>query len=79
MVTVYSKPNCLNCDITKRLLDKANIAYQVVDLSKDSAALEKVKADGFTTAPVVYTDDDAWCGVRPDKITALQKKLFNKQ
>lgn len=75
MTIVYSKPNCPNCDRTKRLLDKHNIPFKVVDLSTDAEALAKVKAAGFMAAPVVTTDDgDAWSGFRPDKILSLRQK-----
>ena len=39
-VTVYTKPACVQCNATYRALDKKGIAYEVVDMSQDPAALE---------------------------------------
>lgn len=70
-ITVYSKPLCVQCDATKRALNKAGIAYDVVDITEDAEALAKVKGLGYVQAPVVITGQDHWAGFRPDKIKAL--------
>lgn len=68
-LTVYSKPSCPQCTATYRALDKADVAYEVVDLTADVAAFEMVKQLGYLQAPVVVTaDGDSWAGFRPDKI-----------
>ena len=69
-ITVYSKPLCVQCDATKRALNKAGVAYDVVDITEDAEALERIKAMGYVQAPVVITDADHWSGFRPDKIKA---------
>ena len=70
-VTVYTKPACVQCNATYRALDKKGITYQVVDMSQDAEALERVRALGYLQAPVVVTDQDSWSGFRPDKINEL--------
>lgn len=70
-VTVYTKPQCVQCDATKRTLASNRIEYETVDLTKDPAALAKVKELGYAQAPVVVTSEDHWSGFRPDKIKAL--------
>lgn len=72
-VTVYSTPSCVQCTATYRALDRQGIAYEIVDLTQDAAALEKVKALGYSQAPVVFAGDDHWSGFRPDKIGNLAK------
>lgn len=74
MITVYSTPSCIQCDATKRELDRKGIEYNVVDLTKDDAAYAKVTSMGYRQAPVVVADDDHWAGFRPDKISALTKE-----
>lgn len=71
-ITVYSKPSCVQCTATYRALDRQGLAYEVVDLSQDEAALAKVRELGYQQAPVVVTGQDHWSGFRPDKISALQ-------
>ena len=73
-VTVYSKPACVQCNATYRPLDKAGIDCQVIDMSQDADALEKVRALGHMQAPVIITDNDNWSGFRPDKIREIKEK-----
>lgn len=70
-VTLYSKPACVQCDATKRALDKQGVAYTIIDLSEDAAAMELVTGMGYRQAPVVIAGGDHWAGFRPDKIVAL--------
>lgn len=71
-LTVYSKPACVQCDATYRALDKRGIAYEVVDLSTDDAALEAVRALGYQQAPVVVVSpSEHWSGFRPERLAAL--------
>jgi len=71
MTTVYVKPACVQCDMTKRMLDKLEVDYDTVDITQDDSALEMVLSLGFKSAPVVITDSDSWAGFQPDKINAL--------
>jgi glutaredoxin-like protein NrdH len=70
-VTVYTLPACVQCDSTKRMLQRNQIDYIEVDMSQDSVALEMVKTMGYTAAPVVVADLEHWSGFRIDKIQAL--------
>jgi glutaredoxin-like protein NrdH len=73
-VTVYTLPVCVQCDRTKKLLDREGIAYDVVDLAADPAAAAKFKEDGFLQAPIVVVGNDGrrWGGFRPDLIKELK-------
>jgi glutaredoxin-like protein NrdH len=71
MTTVYTKPACVQCDMTKRYLDKAGIEYDTVDITEDSAALELILGMGFQAAPVVISDAGNWAGFQPDKLNLL--------
>lgn len=76
-VTVYSKPNCVQCTATYRALDKHGISYEVIDITTPAAAemLRYATEDlGYQQAPIVIVDGDDenhWAGFRPDKIKAL--------
>ncbi|GAA1367674.1 glutaredoxin-like protein NrdH [Brevibacterium luteolum] len=71
MITVYTKPACVQCTATFRALDSRGIDYRAVDLTEEPGALDVVKAMGYMQAPVVVTDSDHWSGFRPDKIATL--------
>ena len=80
MVTVYSKPACIQCTMTYRVLDKAGVTYTIVDVTENAAALEYVSEDlGYSAAPIVVVDEhDHWSGFRPDLIAALaQSRAFD--
>ena len=70
-VTVYTKPACVQCKATFRALETRGIAYETVDISQDTDALERVRALGYLQAPVVIAGDAHWSGFRPDKIEDL--------
>lgn len=70
-IIVYSKPACVQCTATTRALDAKGITYDVVDLSQDDAALNRVTELGYRQAPVVVAGADHWSGFRPDMIARL--------
>lgn len=71
MTTVYTKPSCVQCDMTKRYLDRHNIEYDTVDITQDPEALEMIMSLGFTSAPVVVSPQGNWAGFQPEKIDQL--------
>lgn len=70
-VTVYTKPSCVQCDATKRMMNSLGIEYSTVDITEDQEAFEMLLAKGFKAAPVVITDSGSWAGFNPDKINSL--------
>lgn len=72
VVTVYTKPQCVQCNMTYRALDAKGISYIKVDITEDAQALEMVKSLGYLQAPVVIAGEEHWSGFRPDKINALE-------
>ncbi|MDP7707501.1 glutaredoxin-like protein NrdH [Mycobacterium sp. TY815] len=70
-VILYTKPNCPQCDATKRALTKNGIIHHVIDATADPAARESVMALGYSQVPVVVAGNRHWSGFRPDRIKAL--------
>ena len=68
MVTVYTKPNCVQCTATKSYLDAKGVEYNTVDISKDPNALDTLIKNGFKAAPVVDYHGEWWAGFQPDRI-----------
>lgn len=75
MITIYSKPSCVQCTATAREMDKKGIKYDYIDITEDTQAFEKVTNMGYRQAPVVIAGDDHWAGFRPDKINGLAESL----
>ena len=70
-ITVYTKPSCVQCTATTRALDARGLSYDIIDLTEDAAAMERVTALGYRQAPVVIAGDAHWAGFRPDMIGRL--------
>ena len=45
-ITVYTKPQCVQCGATIKALDKAGLEYTLVDITADAAARDYVMALG---------------------------------
>lgn len=71
VVTVYSKPSCVQCTATYRALDQKGVNYEIVDLSQDQTAFDTVRNLGYMQVPVVIAGEDHWAGFQPDRISAL--------
>jgi len=71
MTTVYTKNNCVQCDATKRMMDKLGVEYSTINISDNPDELDKLIELGYRAAPVVITDSDSWAGFQPDRITGL--------
>lgn len=76
MLTVYSKPNCIQCEMTKIWLDQNKIPYESVDVSEYPEKLEEIKLNGFQQLPVVALDEyfeNAWSGYNLDRLEELKE------
>lgn len=71
VITVYSKPGCVQCTATYRALHKQGLPYETRDVTGDDAAYKRVQDLGYQQVPVVEAGDKHWSGFRPDKIKAL--------
>ncbi|EKT59461.1 glutaredoxin-like protein NrdH [Providencia sneebia] len=71
VITIYSKPDCVQCNATYQALDRKSIPYQVIDLTQDQEALLFVRQLGYQQVPVVVADQEHWSGFRPDIINRL--------
>ncbi len=71
-VTVYHiGPECMQCNQTKRLMDRLGIKYTEVDLRENPELSEKFINEGHKTAPVVVAGDQIWSGFKVEKINGL--------
>lgn len=77
MISVYSKPKCMQCEMTKMWLTQNKIPFETVDTEANLEALELLSHYGWQTLPVVAIDDEisdnskSWSGFQIDKLEAL--------
>lgn len=74
-LTVFSKPNCVQCRFTKRELDSKSLSYNEIDVTVDEESRELLQELGIQQLPAVRVEsgDDVewWSGFRIEKIRAL--------
>ena len=56
-------------------MDSLGVSYKEINIEGDVELIAKLKEEGFSSAPVVKTDEGSWSGFRPDKIKKIQKKV----
>ncbi len=72
-ITVYTLPDCAQCETTKNYLDRKQLAYSIVDLSQNPKEYDAIKLLGYDRVPVVIAGDTHWSGFRPDKLFKLTR------
>lgn len=70
-VTVYTLPNCVQCEQTKKQFAKLGVEFTEINLQDHPEQAEAFTAQGLTSAPVVTTDVKVWSGFRIGKIESL--------
>ena len=75
-VVIYTTPNCTQCMMTAKTMDRMGIVYDKVDLTQHPDLIERFKEMGYASAPIVVTDKKIWSGFRLDKIKSLASFLF---
>ena len=77
MITVYSKPRCMQCEMTKIWLNQNNIPFETIDIEANPGALELLRHYGWQTLPVVAIDDEisdkskSWSGFQIENLKEL--------
>jgi len=77
-ITVYSKPDCVQCEFTKTHLGREGLPHTVIDVTADESAMAAMRLAvgepaGPVQMPVVVVDGmEPWHGFRIDLIRALK-------
>ena len=74
MITVYSNPNCMPCETTKRYLTQKNIPFESKMIQDSPEVLPIIEANGYKSAPIVVTENDSWSGFKLEKLAQLVGK-----
>ncbi len=73
-IKLFSKNNCMQCKMAKKLLTDNNIVFEEINLDHIPDAIEELKAKGLQTVPVVTAGEDIIVGFNPGKL----RKLANR-
>lgn len=75
MIEVYIRTNCIQCKMTLSLMKAVGLTPVVVNLKDVPDLVTQFRDEGMLQAPIVITDNDQWCGFRPDEIKALSNVM----
>lgn len=74
-ITVYSNPSCVQCEQTKKYLEKNNIPFESKMIQDSPEVLELIAEKGYTSAPVVVWGETSWSGFRLDHLSGAVKGI----
>lgn len=57
MITIYSKANCVKCDMAKNLLNQKGIGFTEVRVDLDSHARQFLIEQGHRSVPQIYQNN----------------------
>ena len=77
-ITVWTLPNCVQCEQTKKTFDKMGIKFEEQSLIDNPTQADIFKTQGYMAAPIVTTDRKTWSGFRLDKIKSLGNFIFGE-
>jgi glutaredoxin-like protein NrdH len=70
-VQVYTKPNCVQCEYTKKELDKLHIPHTDLDVVQHPVFAEQLRDQGIMQMPYVVAGDQTWTGFKIDRLRGL--------
>ena len=70
-ITIFSIYNCMQCKMTKKLLDKEGADYQEINIDERPEMIDYVKDLGFSAAPVIKAGDIIFSGFQPAKLKEI--------
>lgn len=81
MITIYTKNNCAQCKMAKKIMDRSGVEYEEINIDKNPDYIPFLKEKGIASAPVIFygNDEDFIVGFQPEKIKKLAKVMVKKQ
>ena len=73
MITVYSKPSCMQCEFSKKYLNDKGIEFKEINVFEDKEALASLRDEGFTQMPVVDVNGEFHTGFQPNLLAKAVK------
>ena len=72
MIIVYSKPNCVRCEMVKRYLNDKGVKFEEIDVFQDAEALAMLRDKGFSQMPVVDVNGEFHTGFQPNVLAKVK-------
>ena len=72
-ITVYSKPNCMACNFSKKYLTDKGVEFKEINVFEDAEALAMLRDKGFSQMPVVSINGEFHTGFQPNILAKVEK------
>lgn len=79
VIVYHIGPTCVQCNQTKKLMDKLNIDYTQVDLREHPVIADQFKQQGLLSAPIVVAGSNVWSGFKYERIVGLTNHPAGKK
>lgn len=70
MIKIYGRPECSNCQKTKRILEARNCEYEWINVDEDPELLQWIRENGFTPLPMIEANGKRWNGLDINRLNA---------
>lgn len=74
-IQIYSNPNCVQCEQTKRYLAGQDIEFEEHQISEHPEIQAFAAEKGFMSAPIVIAGERFWSGFRFEQLRDLVRQL----
>lgn len=74
MITIYTKPGCVQCNAAKRYLERHGSAFEMVDITVDQEAYDYLVESGHRQVPVIKSGNHLIAGFKPDELLKLAER-----
>jgi glutaredoxin-like protein NrdH len=74
-IIVYSNPNCVQCEQTKKYLTNHNVTFEAKMIQDSPEVLDLIREKNYSSAPVVVAGDDSWSGFRPERLAHVVRVI----
>lgn len=72
MITVYSKPSCMQCEFSKKYLNDKGVEFKEINVLEDAEALAMLRDKGFSQMPVVDVNGEFHTGFQPNILAQVK-------
>ena len=72
MITIYSKPNCMACNFSKKYLEDKGVEFKEINVFEDDKALAILRDKGFSQMPVVDVNGEFHTGFQPNILAKVK-------
>jgi len=75
-VQVYCRPDCVQCEYTKKKLDEYHIPHVDLDVVAHPIFAEQLAEQGVHQLPYVKAGEQSWTGFQYDKLRGLDPRDY---